>query len=243
MYIHGRKVALKTLSGSVNRNLNDQNSDKDIKAFVIPTFEDLYSSQVYKNFTTSDTEDIEIHDIRKLEKLLYNSNLTYLELLYSIEIDTFGHKEIEYLLSLRDVIAKMNLKSLFNSCFGMYKGQMRDLEKPNSELQKEMIKKYGYNTKKAMMSLHFLKFIVRFYKSDFNDFKSSIWYQGEDRDFMLAIKNGELTFSQFNKIIDSVEKQVKSLEKMYFEHPVNEEVNSQLKSLLRVFVKNNLKLT
>ncbi|NEW04903.1 hypothetical protein GK047_02580 [Paenibacillus sp. SYP-B3998] len=72
-----------------------------LKLFVLPTFDDLYNGVVYKNFTTSEIEDVEIHDVRKLEKLLYNSNLTFLELLYSVEIETFSIPEINKIVGLR----------------------------------------------------------------------------------------------------------------------------------------------
>lgn len=145
MKIHHREALLKAVSGSINRNLNEEASDRDVKFFVLPSFNDLYTGSVYKNFQTSKTEDIEIHDVRKLEKLLTNSNLAFLELLYSVEVDTFGYVEIKRLLEYRDRISTINLKSLFNSCFGMYRGQMRDLTKPNSETQKSMIAQHGYN--------------------------------------------------------------------------------------------------
>jgi predicted nucleotidyltransferase len=234
--IHGREIVLKTLAGSANRNLNDKNSDRDLKVFVLPTFEDLYTSTVYKNFETSDVEDIEVHDIRKLEKLLYNSNLTYLELLYSVEIDTFGFNEINEIIEMRNDIVKMNLKSLFNSCFGMYKGQLRDIQKPNSELQKKIIEEYGYNTKKAMMSLHFLRFIDKFYQTDFTDFKGSIFYEGNERDFMLSIKQGKLSLDEFVSLIQEEEVKAKKIESEYFKQQVNEETNKNIQRLLRSLV-------
>ena len=112
MKVHNREAVFKAVSGSINRNLNDETSDRDVKYFVLPTFDDLYSGSLYKNFQTSETEDIEIHDVRKLEKLLTNSNLTFLELLYSVEVDTFGHPEIEQLLTMKDKISTINLRSL-----------------------------------------------------------------------------------------------------------------------------------
>ncbi|WP_178076110.1 DNA polymerase beta superfamily protein [Paenibacillus oralis] len=240
MKIHSREVVFKALSGSINRNLNEGTSDRDIKYFVLPTFNDLYSGILYKNFQTSDAEDIEIHDVRKLEKLLSNSNLTFLELLYSIEIETFGYPETERLLEMRDDIATINLRSLFNSCFGMYRGQMKDLTKPNSEIQRNLIAKHGYNTKKAMMSLHFLSFLIKFYSLGFKDFKSAITYEGASREYMLGIKHGGYSLEEFRKIADLNEKNALDLEREYFENPFNKETYGEIRNILRSLVKRHL---
>lgn len=239
--VHNREAVFKAVSGSINRNLNDETSDRDVKFFVLPTFDDLYSGSMYKNFQTSETEDIEVHDVRKLEKLLTDSNLTFLELLYSVEVDTFGYPEIEQLLMIRDKIAIINLRSLFNSCLGMYKGQMKDLTTPNSELQKALIDKYGYNTKKAMMSLHFLSFLIKFHNSEFKDFKGAITYEGISRDFMLGLKHGELSLYEFKEIAKVNEEIVFGLEQKYYEVPFDKELSHVLKTLLQAIIKNHLK--
>ncbi|MCP1184970.1 nucleotidyltransferase domain-containing protein [Paenibacillus sp. 1781tsa1] len=241
MKIHNREAAFKAVSGSINRNLNDEASDRDVKFFVLPTFDDLYAGSLYKNFQTSEVEDIEIHDVRKLEKLLTNSNLTFLELLYSVEVDTFGYLEIEQLHSMRDKISTINLRSLFNSCFGMYRGQMKDLTTPNSESQMALIEKYGYNTKKAMMSLHFLSFLTKFYVSDFKDFKGAITYRGVGRESMMDIKHGKYSLDEFREMAKSNEEVALNLEQKYYDVPFNKETDYQLKELLRTLVKNHLK--
>lgn len=120
----------------------------------------------------------------------------------------------------------------------MYHGQMKDLQNPNSELQREIIDKYGYNTKKAMMSLHFLKFIVRFYETDFADFGSSIYYDGFERELMLNIKQGGLSYQQFSNLIKDIELKVEELEPQYVIHSVNEDTNKKIQQLLRTLVKN-----
>lgn len=239
MKLHNREIVFQSIAGSVNRNLNDENSDLDYKVFVLPTFEDLYESKVYKNFTTSDEKDVEIHDVRKLEKLLYNSNLSYLELFFSQQIDTFGHKEIDELLLIKEDLPKINLKSLYNSCLGMYNGQFKDLKNANSELQKSIIDRYGYNTKKAMMAMHFLKFITSYYETDFSDFKKSIWYEGNDREFMLDIKQGKYNLYEITKLLYEELDKAEQLKSSYYSFEVDEILNEYVKDLLRTLVRNN----
>lgn len=240
MFTNGRKIAFKTVAGSVNRNLNDENSDLDYKIFVLPSFEELYEGKVYKSFTTSNEEDIEIHDIRKLEKLLYNSNLTYLELFFSLNVKLYGYEEILELFMMREELPRINLKALYNSCLGMFNGQMKNLQKENSLMRESIINKYGYNTKKAMMAMHFLKFITKYYKTDFRYFGMSIWYTDEERDFMLSIKNGAYNYDDIMKLLDEELKRAESLKSIYHSFDVDEKTYKQVKSLLRKLVKNNI---
>lgn len=81
-----RLWVFKSLVGSVNYNLHTETSDMDYKVFVIPSFDDLYFSRVYSESISTEEEDLEIHDIRKLDKMLYKSNVNFLEILFSEEI-------------------------------------------------------------------------------------------------------------------------------------------------------------
>lgn len=241
MIIHNRKLVYKAVAGSVNRNLHDENSDIDIKMFVLPTFDDLYESKVYKNFTTSDEQDVEIHDIRKLSKLLYNSNLSYLELFFSAVKDTNGYSKMDALVDMREELPKINLQSLYNSCLGMFNGQKKDLTNANSELQKEIISKYGYNTKKAMMAMHFLKFITRYYETDFSNFQHAIWYENRDRDFMLSIKHGKYDFYQVSKMLEDELDKAETLKSQYHSFEINNETNDKVNKLIKDMVWLGLK--
>ncbi|WP_206706321.1 zinc ribbon domain-containing protein [Anoxybacillus flavithermus] len=80
-----RKVSFKALVGSYNYNLQTESSDKDYKVFFLPSFEGLYSGEKYSKSITSDTEDIEYHDVRKLSDMLRKSNVNFLEVLFSVE--------------------------------------------------------------------------------------------------------------------------------------------------------------
>lgn len=82
----GRKVALASLVGSHNYNLNTETSDKDYKFFVFPTFEDLYKNTKYVKSIVSDSVDYTVHDIRELPKLLWKGNINFLEVLVSQEM-------------------------------------------------------------------------------------------------------------------------------------------------------------
>ncbi|MCS4475861.1 hypothetical protein JQ032_09960 [Clostridium botulinum] len=51
----------------------------------------------------------------------------------------------------------MNLNSLFNSCIGMHKNKINNINKKTRETI-ELVKKYGYDTKQALHSYKLLDF-------------------------------------------------------------------------------------
>ncbi|UCZ55360.1 nucleotidyltransferase domain-containing protein [Bacillus shivajii] len=232
----GRRVVFQFTAGSHNRNLNDQDSDVDYKYFVLPTKEDLYSSKVFKKFEANDHEDVDVQDVRRLEKLFYQSNMSYLDLLFSINIKTFGFSEAKQLIALRDSISRMNLPNLYSSSIGMFTQNMKTLHKPTSEKTKALIETNGYHTKKAMLAYHFISFLVKFHEQQFHNYGRCIWYEGEEREFMLAIKRGDVSFNEFVKLATRKEKQAKSLETDYKTNAINNKTLEQLKNLLRRLV-------
>lgn len=236
-----RKVVFKALVGSHNYSLNIENSDKDYKVFVLPNFEDLYEGTFYSHNTTSLTEDLEFHDIRKCTNLWYKSNINYLEVLFSeefiigTELNARSRDIINELLSMRDEIAKMNLPYLYNACIGQC-----------LQTGKKVMTKYlanrGFDSKQASTCIRLLLFLIRFANSNFNDFKSSIYYKnGNNRNLILIVKKGEISYEEFQTLssllFDMVEKEIKPL---YMEKSFNIETKNRIKELLHELVRINL---
>ena len=91
--IAGRKVILWALVGSRGCGLATEESDEDRFALVSPLFEDLYRGNMYHKQTVTLTEDVDVHDVRKLPDLLWKSSPVMLSVLFSPEIlvpDTFA---------------------------------------------------------------------------------------------------------------------------------------------------------
>lgn len=239
MKMFDREVVVAFKGGSHIRNLQNENSDEDWKYFVLPTQEDLFSAQVFQNSQTSETIDIEVQDVRKLDKLLFKSNPASLDLLFSPQIEYFGHEEIWEILKMKDEIATMNLSSFFDSSMGMFNQNMKSLCRINSQSSEKtvaLIKKYGYNPKKAMMNMHLSSSLLKFYRSGFKNYGEAIWYEGTEKDFMLNVKNGKYKLDDMENMLAMAEMRMEALKGYYKEHPVNEETHKKLQQLLRQLV-------
>ena len=130
--IAGRKVILWALVGSRGCGLATEDSDEDHFALVSPLFEDLYRGNMYHKQTVTLTEDVDVHDVRRLPDLLWKSSPVMLSVLFSPEIlvpDTFTAPYIYRILEMRDSIASMNLPRLWSATMGAFDGMMSRLER------------------------------------------------------------------------------------------------------------------
>jgi uncharacterized protein len=253
MKLFDREVVLKALVGSHNYGLAEEEdvvledgfvikaSDKDYKAFVIPTFDDLYHGKKFSKQTVSDSVDVDVHDIRKLTDLFFKANVNFLEVLASKElIIPEGNPEIEKIVSLKKEIFKMNLPHLYNACKGMYHNKMSLLHK-GTEGTQYLVDQFDYDTKQAQHAYRTQRVIVDFEATDFEDFEGALQYTGEDLEFMKSIKRGDFRvdiFENFNK--HYYESTFVHLEKKYKEQPVNLELKAELEDIVMQLIKRKL---
>lgn len=248
--MHERKVLLKCLVGQHNYNLNDEYSDKDYKIFVAPTFDDLYFNKIYATSKIGKTEDYDIHDIRKIPQLFWKSNINFIEILFSNEIEMYKNKvmsekdyETQRLLSSiftqKNDVVKMNLPYFYDGCKGMYFNKLSLLGK-GTEGTNHLVEKYGYDTKQAMHAYRLLDFITRFADNNFNNFKQAIEYTNNERNFMLGIKNGQYSIDEFIKVAELKFLEFEKYDKLYKDQKPNEELYNNLVETIKNIVKLNI---
>jgi predicted nucleotidyltransferase len=205
MILGDRKVAMWALVGSHNYNLNDEKSDRDYKAFVYPSFEDIYHnrkiSKAYQgvpNIFEPEYEgpiDYEVHDLRRLPDLLKKVNINFLEVLFSIK--DMIHPELSLIfMPFREDYIKLQPARFYMACLGMYYEKMKKVQYV-SEANKHLHDQYGYDTKQAMHAIRLLK-VIRHYFAENKSFAESILFEGEDRDLLLGIKRGALSLKDFH---------------------------------------------
>jgi predicted nucleotidyltransferase len=241
-----RKISFKALVGSHNYNLQIESSDKDYKAFFLPSFEDLYSGEKYSKSIISDIEDIEYHDIRKLPDMLWKSNVNFLEVLFSMEVHRYDEL-YDKLHSKREEIARMNLPYLYDACMGMfnkkykefkrnifYGGSINDLKPMDNQPEKVY--------KHAMSALRILDFLERY--KDFNyNFQLAIRYTHEaQRDNLLSVRKGKYSFNELDEMMQLTEQYtIEKLKDWYKGHKPNEEMKQWVEYVVREHVKENIK--
>lgn len=242
MNVLDREVVLKALVGSHNYGLATEESDKDYKVFIAPTFEELYLQKQFSKQIITDTEDVDIHDIRKLTNLFFKANVNFLEVLASSDlIIPEGNPEIEKIVSMKKEIFKMNLPHLYNACKGMHFNKLSMINK-GTEGTQHLVDKFGYDTKQALHSYRVLKVIVDFEKTDFEDFEGAIRYDGEDLEFMFEIRNGFFRQNVYENFVKHYyDSTFNNLSKRYGEQPVNLELKSEIEDLVMQLVKRKIK--
>ena len=241
MKVLDREIVLKALVGSHNYNLANEESDRDYKVLIAPTFEELYKGKMFAKDIITETEDNSIHDIRKLPNLFYKSNINYLEVLESSElIIPSGNPEIEKIVSLKKEIAKMNLPYFFSACRGMHMQKMSQINK-GTEGTQHLVDKYGFDTKQATHAYRCMKVVVDFETTDFKDFGSALRYTGDDLEFILSIRHGELKQEVFEKFINHYYASTfMHLEEKYKSFKPNLELKEELDELIMKLVKRKV---
>lgn len=232
-----RVLVFKALVGSQNYNLATPKSDKDYKAFVYPTLDDLYEGKSFKKASTSEGMDIEYHDIRKLPNLLAKSNVNFLEVLFSEEA-TSGDELHTQLLDLRDDIARMNLSHLFDACMGMFNKELNNYRKQMKKGDKAQAFKY------AASAVRITDFLVRFSLGNFEHMKTALRYSegSVGQKFILYVKTGRYPSYHIDYILQEHEKAAADLKKLYKSYKKNEELEVHLKELVKKHTLKNLEV-
>lgn len=241
-----RKIIFKCLVGSYNYNLNNENSDKDYKIFVLPTFDDLYFKEMYSKSIIGKYEDYAIHDIRKLTNLFHNANVNFLEILFSEELiipnDLSDNTKnlINEIFSMRNDLARMNLSYLYNSCTKMHVNKRNSVLK-STEGTQYLVDKFGYDTKQAQHSIRILDFLIRFADNNFSNFKQAIWYNDDEKELLSNIKEGKYSLEEYCDLCDKYFKKVENNYKyIYMNSCFQESTNNKLLEIIKMLVKENI---
>lgn len=245
MDLGGRKELFRALVGSHNYNMNTPESDKDYKIFIAPTFDDLYFNKQFSNSIIGETEDYDIHDIRKVSHLWWKANVNFVEVLFSedVYLNKDLSTDIKNLLQTifyhKDEIARMNLPYLYDACIGMHITKKKQIDK-GTEGTQYLVDKYGFDTKQAMHSIRILDFLRRFAENGFTDFKKAIWYNNDDfnKQYLLDIKNGKISKEKYYEIAEDQFNVIETYyKKTYKSQKVDEYTNNTLLDIVKEIVK------
>ncbi len=242
METNHRIIVMKALVGSRNYNLNTESSDRDYKYFVLPSFDDLYNGMIFSTGRETPLVDYTVHDVRMLESLFWKAHVNFLEVLYSQEL-IFTHEAgrlQEFLLGNRKELCSMNLPHLFDSSLGMAVHHWRRLLK-ETPISKDSIERHGYSIKDAYHSIRILSFLDRMIRYDLDFGKAVRYPNGEERDFLMALKSGCLGLAEVEVRYDDLSMLVKKQESFFKEHAPQPLLLEKLKSVIKELIYTKLK--
>ena len=154
----------RALYGSQNYGLSNENSDKDYKVFLCPSFDDLYrghkadKGDLPKGF---DAEHYSVLDVRKFAELVKVGNVNCLEYLFSLEL-TGNDKFLEWCgvaqLFFNQGYLAMVWPTFFSSLEGMVKNSLD---------------RYGVSRKSMSRAYFLYKFAETVSKDNFQVFNST----------------------------------------------------------------------
>lgn len=168
------------LQGSQNYNMDTPSSDFDFKAFVIPSFEDLYNNTKISITEPTDYGLVEIKDIRLLPELIMKGNVSIVEILYT-KVHWFKSHSAEF-KSLREGLVVNNMANLSKGVY--YTARKKHTEMCHRTLRNAPeIDDIGYE-KKQLHHLARLNYVWH----KLPDFEGSLIPLDEDHDRILKLK-------------------------------------------------------
>lgn len=137
-------------NGSVNYNLDNENSDVDSKLLVVPSLHDLVFNKRYNYMheMSDNGEHVEVKDIALYMKTILKQNINFVETLFA-ECVIVNHKYYDFwgiLQENRERIARYDTKRAVDCMLGMMKQKHIAMTKPTPGRQ-ESIDKIGYDAK------------------------------------------------------------------------------------------------
>lgn len=215
-----RDIIFMYVQGSQNYNLDTEASDIDCKAFVVPTFGDLYYGDRYS--TTIDTPygQVTIHDIRMLPELLLKMNATYIELLFSKYVYYPSEEKKQELLE--EVPLLSDFPKLFNMLFrcrkyrfiealcGTFKTKRKEVNHP-SAIRVPVVEKYGYDIKSASHAVRYFRLLTLAIsmathasgRSSYEKYLAELRLDDERaRPFLLSIKEGRVSKNDIMELLN-----------------------------------------
>jgi len=229
----GYKVIYIGLYGSQNYNVDDECSDIDCKAIILPTLHDIIFRKVTSKTIECENGTIDVKDLITFHDVIKKGNFSYIEAInteYSI-----GDKYIKELFKQ----IKPNLKSILGAMHEKRKALTH--EYPS---KKEEFEKWGFDPKQYHHILR-LKDILE-YIDVTGEQVSYLKYENEARNFMIAEKRNKHNYTkeQVEKCSDIEIELAKKLipnDYKYESIDLSEEVSKYIENKLKTKLLENSK--
>jgi predicted nucleotidyltransferase len=196
----GREVVFMLHAGSHLYGTNVPNSDIDVRGVVIPKAEEIIGLDRFEYLdTTHREEDTLLYSLPKYIWLLLKGNPNVHEWLWAREFSTMTDIGQVLVVSRKLFLSK----KVASSALGYLKGQVKKMHTGGSTRdlgakRKALIEQYGFDTKNAYHAVRLARVVQELCKT--GEIKT---YRSEDREELLSIRNGALSFGDIMKLIES----------------------------------------
>lgn len=160
----GYTVIAIMLYGSQNYGMATSASDIDLKAIIVPSFEDIVFGRKMVSTTVEIDEGLcDVKDIRTMMSCWKKQNVNFVELLFTKYrwINPEYEEILQPLFEHREEIVHYDEKHAINAIRGMMMEKYHALFKPYPA-QKEVVEKYGYAAKQLSHIWRFKDLIVKY---------------------------------------------------------------------------------
>ena len=162
----GYEVVGVFLNGSQNYNLDDENSDIDTKAILLPSFEDFLLNKKLISTTlelTPSNEHLDIKDARLMFENFKKQNINFIEILFT-KYKYMNPKYVSLFQPMfdnREKIARYDIVKTMNSIAGMAYEKQKAMEHPYPTLI-DKINEFGFDGKQLSHALRLEEFIYNY---------------------------------------------------------------------------------
>lgn len=241
----GYEVVCVMLQGSQNYEMDDEESDVDSKAIVLPKMKNIVAGTPPFSATIKfdNGEQVDVKDIRAMCQQLKKQNPSYLELLFTPYkiVSNKWRKDIKALFDNADAIAAPTQR-LFSSILGMACEKEAAIFKsyPSTE---ERIKKYGFDGKQLHHCLRLMEMMRGLANN--KKFRDCLIVEDFRKQELIDIKRNkiEIDIDWVRKLGAAAVEVIKSFrENMKDKTPqeLGEEVDVMLDDLCYCLIKKNL---
>ena len=182
------RLAYATISGSRAYGINVENSDTDIHGFYMESLEDLMGIKKIKEQYEDSESDTVIYSFKKFVKLLANGNPNIIELLGTRQKDRlYVNSAAQRLLDNTSIFLSKKIYSSFEGfATSLFYGAEKLWDMPLGQ-------------KNAMHC-------IRIYLTGIDILKNGEinTYREKEKDFLLSLRNGEISFRRFNMYRDEL---------------------------------------
>lgn len=216
--------------GSYNYGLEindeDYQSDFDVKAFIIPSFDDLYENKFVSDLIIyEDGSHIDIKDIRHGFDLILKGNIQYIELLFAKYQLCCNDDLKDIIETYKNKIVANNILKISKCFLGMAK-EKRVALCHRYEGLKEKIDKYGYDGKQLHHIIRLYYTLQELYKNDFLNYGETLQNFTEEEHEILDEAKKNVFSKEFaifiaDSMLGKIEKLYNKIEEKYFDTSIS----------------------